>query len=146
VTNRIKPSQAQTVVRDLEKKLDAIANGKTSLKASALQDDPILSSLAKTVTTSCASSPSVSVAKMKEALKTIGVSIANADKNNDGEIGYVEASRLSPLALRMLDMAAGDKADVPSRPTTTPTPAPSRPVSTGCGSSPAPTPPVRTGC
>lgn len=147
MSNRITPKQAQTVVRDLEKKLDTLANGRTSLKPSEIKNDPILSKLVQSVSTGCGAAPTVSVAQMKEALKTIGASIASADKNNDGEVGYVEAARLSPLALRLLDMAAGEKADVPERPKPAPTtPAPSRPVATGCGASTPTPPPARTGC
>lgn len=140
MTNRITPKQTQAVVADYQKKLDALANGRTAVKESEIADDPVLVRLADAVSTGCGAAPMVSVAKMRETLKTIGATLASADKNNDGEISFVETARLSPLALRMLDLAASKKSDEPEHPKPTPQePAAPKPTT--------PEPPhVRTGC
>ncbi|MEW5852271.1 MAG: hypothetical protein AB2A00_26005 [Myxococcota bacterium] len=136
-----------------------------------------LRELARTVQTSCSST--VSIPRMKEALKTVGAEIRGADRNQDGQLDAREQRALSSLAARLLELATGVTVErgggnvstgcgsstpsTPSRPVSTgcgsSVSTPSRPVSTGCGSStntpsrptswtptPAPSRPVSTGC
>ncbi|MBI5497700.1 MAG: hypothetical protein HY904_22020 [Deltaproteobacteria bacterium] len=109
-----------------------------------------LKELAKTLQTGCTSS--VSVPRLKQALKQIGTEVTRADKDRDGKLDTEERKRLSPLAARLLNVAAKKPTDDGGSVSTgCSSPAPSRPVSTGCAS-PAPsrpsTPsrPVSTGC
>jgi len=77
----------------------------------------------------------ITLKRLKDALKTVGVEARAADKDKDGVIDAHERQHLSPLAARMLQLAGTEE-----RPHRTGT---GRRVSTGCsggGSRPTVTP------
>lgn len=107
--SRIKSNDATRAIAEAQRRLESLADGRSTVKRSEIAD-PVLKDLAAdgAVTTGCSASAqrNVSVAKMRKTLETIGSTLATADRNHDGEIGYSEAQRLSPLAARMLDHIA----------------------------------------
>ncbi|MFH1807411.1 MAG: hypothetical protein ABIJ09_01605 [Pseudomonadota bacterium] len=150
MSNRVRTDAAMKGIEAYKKQLEKLADGRTKIKKDEIED-PFLAAVAKdgSVTTGCSAAAQryASVNKMKKALETVGATVARIDANQDGEIGYGEAQRLSPLGVRLLDAVAEGK--VP-RPRTAPrrtssSSSSSRPVSSGCsgGSTPAP---VRSGC
>lgn len=109
MSNRIKTGDASRAVAEAQRRLEDLADGRARIKRSEI-NDPVLQDVAadNSVTSGCSaqSMRDVSVKKMKKALEIIGSSIDRVDMNQDGEIGYSEARRLSPLAARMLDHIA----------------------------------------
>ncbi|MBN2360489.1 MAG: hypothetical protein JXR83_13625 [Deltaproteobacteria bacterium] len=112
MSNRVRTDAALRGVEAYQKALDKLAAGRNRIKKSEIAD-PFLADVARdrTVTTGCSNAAKyyASVNKMKKALEVVGATMASIDSNRDGEIGYGEAQRLSPLGVRLLDAVAEGK-------------------------------------